>query len=97
MVKRIELEASVSAQIPILFFLTVLFKNGGKNMELQNTKFNSFSNLITVIVVAAGVVGHALIYGLFGIDIQDVPVVTMIVLWVAISGIAYEVLRDFEK
>ena len=64
-------------------------------MELQNIKFNSFSNLITVIIVAAGVVGQALIYGLFGIDIQDVTVVTMIVLWVAISGIAYEVLRDF--
>ena len=73
-----------------------LFK-GGKNMELQNTKFNSFSNLITVIIVAAGVVGQALIYGLFGIEIQDVPVVTMIVLWVAISGIAYEVLCDFER
>ena len=68
-----------------------------RNMELQNTKFNSFSNLITVIIVAAGVVGQALIYGLFGIEIQDVPIVTMIVLWVAISGIAYEVLRDFEK
>jgi hypothetical protein len=68
-----------------------------KNMELQNTKFNSFSNLITVIIVAAGVVGQALIYGLFGIEIQDVPVVTMIVLWVAISGIVYEVFRNFEE
>lgn len=66
-------------------------------MELQNTKFNSFSNLITVIIVAAGVVGQALIYGLFEIDIQDVPVVTMIVLWVAISGIVYEVFRNFEE
>ena len=65
-------------------------------MELQNTKLNSFSNLITVIIVAAGVVGLALIYGLFGIEIQDVPVVTMIVLWVAISGIVYEVFRNFE-
>ena len=65
-------------------------------MELQNTKFNSFSNLITVIIVAAGVGGQALIYGLFEIDIQDVPVVTMIVLWVAISGIVYEVFRNFE-
>lgn len=68
-----------------------------RNMELQNTKFNSFSNLITVIIVAAGVVGQALIYGLFGIEIQDVPVVTMIVLWVAISGIVYEVFRNFEE
>ena len=66
-------------------------------MELQNTKLNSFSNLITVIIVAAGVVGQALIYGLFEIDIQDVPVVTMIVLWVAISGIVYEVFRNFEE
>ena len=66
-------------------------------MELQNTKFNSFSNLITVIIVAAGVVGQALIYLLLGIEIQDVPVVTMVVLWVAISGIAYEVFRNFEE
>ena len=64
-------------------------------MKLQNTKLNQFSNLITIIVVAAGVVGQALIYGLFGIEIQDVPVVTMIVLWVAISGITYEVFQHF--
>lgn len=83
--------------IPISILLTLLVEKGGKNMELQNTKFNSFSNLITVIIVAAGVVGQALIYGLFGIEIQDVPVVTMIVLWVAISGIVYEVFRNFEE
>ena len=64
-------------------------------MKLQNTKLNQFSNLITIIVVAAGVVGQALIYGVFGIEVQDVPVVTMIVLWVAISGIVYEVFRNF--
>lgn len=66
-------------------------------MELQNTKFNQFSNLITIIIVAAGVVGQALIYGIFGIEIQDVPVVTMIVLWVAISGIAYELFQHFAE
>lgn len=66
-------------------------------MELQNTKLNQFSNLITIIIVAAGVVGQALVYGLFGIEIQDVPVVTMIVLWVAISGIVYEVFRSFQE
>ena len=70
---------------------------GGKIMELQNTKLNQFSNFITIIIVAAGVVGQALIYGLFGIEIQDVPVVTMIVLWVAISGIVYEVFRSFQE
>lgn len=64
-------------------------------MKLQNTKLNQFSNLITIIVVAAGVVGQALIYGVFGIEVQDVPVVTMIVLWVAISGITYEVFQHF--
>lgn len=64
-------------------------------MELQNTKLNQFSNLITMIIVAAGVVGQALIYGVFGIEVQDVPVVTMIVLWVAISGITYEVFQHF--
>jgi len=66
-------------------------------MELQNTKLNQFSNLITIIIVAAGVVGQALIYAIFGIEIQDVPVVTMVVLWVAISGIVYEVFRSFQE
>lgn len=66
-------------------------------MELQNTKFNQFSNLITIIIVAAGVIGQAIIYGVFGIEIQDVPVVTMIVLWVAISGITYEVFQHFSE
>ena len=66
-------------------------------MELQNNKFNQFSNLITIIIVAAGVIGQAIIYGIFGIEIQDVPVVTMIVLWVAISGIVYEVFRSFTE
>lgn len=60
-------------------------------MELQNRKYNTVANLITTIIVAAGVLGQAFLYMILGIDVSDVPVVVMLVLWVAISGIVKEV------
>ena len=63
-------------------------------MELQNRRYNEVSNLITAIVVVAGVLGQAFLYMILGINVSDVPVVVMIVLWVAISGVVKEV---FEK
>ena len=62
-------------------------------MELQNRKYNTVANLITTIIVAAGVLGQAFLYMILGIDVSDVPVVVMLVLWVAISGIVKEVLE----
>lgn len=67
---------------------------GGNKMELQDRGYNTFTSLITTIIVAAGVLGQAFLYMILGINVSDVPVVVMIVLWVAISGVVKEV---FEK
>ncbi len=63
-------------------------------MELQVNRYNTVASLITTIIVAAGVLGQAFLYMVLGINVSDVPVVVMIVLWVAISGVVKEV---FEK
>ena len=64
-------------------------------MELQDRKHNELSHFATAIIVAAGVLGQAFLYMVLGISVEDVPVATMIILWVAISGIAKEVLEHF--
>lgn len=63
-------------------------------MELQVNRYNTVASLIITIIVAAGVLGQAFLYMVLGINVSDVPVVVMIVLWVAISGVVKEV---FEK
>ena len=63
-------------------------------MEFQDREYNTLTSLITTIIVAAGVLGQAFLYMILGINVSDVPVVVMIVLWVAISGVVKEV---FEK
>lgn len=60
-------------------------------MELQDRGYNTVTSLITTIIVAAGVLGQAFLYMILGISVEDVPVVAMLVLWVAISGIVKEV------
>ena len=60
-------------------------------MELQNRGYNTVISLITTIIVAAGVVGQAFLYMVLDINVSEVPVVVMIVLWVAISGVVKEV------
>lgn len=60
-------------------------------MELQDRGYNTVASLITTIIVAAGVLGQAFLYMILGINVEDVPVVAMLVLWVAISGIVKEV------
>lgn len=59
-------------------------------MELQDRGYNTVASLITTIIVAAGVLGQAFLYMILGINVADVPVVVMLVLWVAISGIVKE-------
>lgn len=63
-------------------------------MELQNEKYNGVLNFATLIIVAAGVLGQMLLYWVLGIQIEDVPVVTKIVLWCAISGIVKELFEN---
>lgn len=63
-------------------------------MELQNRGYNTVISLITTIIVAAGVLGQAFIYMILGIDVSDVPVVVMIVLWVAISGVTKTIFEE---
>lgn len=63
-------------------------------MELQNEKYIGVLNIATVIIVAAGVLGQMLLYWILGIQMEDVPVVTKIVLWFAISGIAKELFEN---
>lgn len=63
-------------------------------MELQNRGYNTVISLITTIIVAAGVLGQAFIYMILGIDVSDVPVVVMIVLWVAISGVTKAIFEE---
>ena len=63
-------------------------------MELQNRGYNAVISLITTIIVAAGVLGQAFIYMILGIDVSDVPVVVMIVLWVAISGVTKTIFEE---
>ena len=60
-------------------------------MELQNRGYNTVISLITTIIVAAGVLGQAFLYMVLDINVSEVPVVVMIVLWVAISGVVKEV------
>lgn len=60
-------------------------------MELQDRGYNTVASLITTIIVAAGVLGQAFLYMILRINVEDVPVVAMLVLWVAISGIVKEV------
>lgn len=60
-------------------------------MELQNRGYNAVISLITTIIVAAGVLGQAFLYMILGINVSEVPVAVMIVLWVAISGVVKEV------
>ena len=60
-------------------------------MELQNREYNAVISLITTIIVAAGVLGQAFLYMVLDINVSEVPVVVMIVLWVAISGVVKEV------
>ena len=60
-------------------------------MEFQINRYNTVTSLITTIIVAAGVLGQAFLYMLLGINVSEVPVVVMIVLWVAISGVVKEV------
>ena len=60
-------------------------------MELQNRGYNAVISLITTIIVAAGVLGQAFLYMVLDINVSEVPVVVMIVLWVAISGVVKEV------
>lgn len=64
-------------------------------MELQDRGYNNtVTSLVTTIIVAAGVLGQAFLYMILGIDVSEVPVVVMLVLWVAISGVVKEL---FEK
>lgn len=63
-------------------------------MELQNRGYNAVISLITTIIVAAGVLGQAFLYMILGIDVSDVPVVVMIVLWVAISGVTKAIFEE---
>lgn len=63
-------------------------------MELQNRGYNAVISLITTIIVAAGVLGQAFLYMVLGIDVSDVPVVVMIVLWVAISGVTKAIFEE---
>lgn len=63
-------------------------------MELRNGKYNGILNIATVIIVAAGVIGQMLLYWILGIQIEDVPMVTKIVLWVAISGMVKELFEN---
>lgn len=63
-------------------------------MELQNRGYNVVISLITTIIVAAGVLGQAFLYMILGIDVSDVPVVVMIVLWVAISGVTKAIFEE---
>ena len=62
-------------------------------MELQDRGYNTVTSLITTIIVAAGVLGQAFLYMILGINVSDVPVMVMIVLWVAISGVVKEVIE----
>lgn len=63
-------------------------------MELRNGKYNGVLNIDTVIIVAAGGLGQMLLYWILGIQVGDVPVVTKIVLWFAISGIVKELFEN---
>lgn len=63
-------------------------------MELRNGKYNGVLNIATVIIVAAGGLGQMLLYWILGIQVGDVPVVTKIVLWFAISGIVKELFEN---
>ena len=62
-------------------------------MEFQDRGYNTVTSLITTIIVAAGVLGQAFLYMILGINVSDVPVIVMIVLWVAISGVVKEVIE----
>lgn len=49
---------------------------------------NGMSTFGAIISVVAGLVGQCLLYMMLGIDVEDVPVIVMIILWAVISAVA---------
>lgn len=49
---------------------------------------NGMSTFGAIISVIAGLVGQCLLYMLLGVDVEDVPVLVIIILWAVFSAIA---------
>ena len=63
-----------------------------KSTENQNTSYtprsgSGISTFGAILSVIAGLFGQALIYMALGIEVEDVPVIVMLILWVVISAI----------
>lgn len=63
------------------------------NESTKNSKPSSYSRgggistFGAILSVIAGLVGQVAIYMMFGVEVEDVPVIIMIILWIVISSI----------
>ncbi len=57
---------------------------------------NGMSTIGAIISVISGLIGQVLIYSALNIDIEDVPVLVMIVLWIVISAIVAALIETID-
>lgn len=61
---------------------------GQNNKPSYSSNSGGISTFGAILCVIAGLVGQVMIYMALGIEVEDVPVFVMVILWIVISAIA---------
>ena len=65
---------------------------GQSNKSSYSRSSEGISGFGAILSVIAGLVGQVIIYMALGVEVEDVPVIVMIILWIVISSVTGAVL-----
>lgn len=70
-----------------------IYKESTKNSTSSSySRGGGISTFGAILSVIAGLVGQVAIYMMLGVEVEDVPVIIMIILWIVISSITGAIL-----
>lgn len=71
--------------------------NDNNNHYTPRSRNGGISTIGLILIVFSGLIGQAIIYTMFDIEVDDVPVFVIILLWLVISGVVGFLVSAFKR